>query len=178
MIVSPLLNVQFQLFGFIRLHSESISKKQKTCQSNYPTRRTSIGNERREELAETGFLWIGVAFVSKMEYHAGIEMRPLFPCSAVYAIAFDLTISDLKTNYGDPYNNAYAEIQKELQTFQFGNTQGSVYLYQGSENGLAVVYQAINRLSQIDWFRKSVRGIRVFKVEDWSDFTAIVKGTG
>ncbi len=94
----------------------------------------------------------------------------------MYAIAFDLTISDLKTHYGEPYNNAYAEIQKELKAFNFENTQGSVYLYSGNENGLAIVYKAINRLAQIDWFKKSVRDIRVFKVEDWSDFTAIVKG--
>ena len=94
----------------------------------------------------------------------------------MYAIAFDLTISDLKTHYGEPYNNAYAEIQKELKAFNFENTQGSVYLYAGNENGLAIVYKAINRLAQIDWFKKSVRDIRVFKVEDWSDFTAIVKG--
>lgn len=94
----------------------------------------------------------------------------------MYAIVFDLAISDLKTFYGDSYNNAYAEIQKELKIFDFENTQGSVYLYSGNENGIAVVYRAINRLSQIEWFKKSVRDIRVFKVEDWSDFTPIVKG--
>jgi virulence-associated protein VapD len=94
----------------------------------------------------------------------------------MYAIAFDLTIADLKTSYGDPYNNAYAEIQKELAAFDFVNTLGSVYLYSGNENGLAVVYRAINRLSKIKWFKESVRDIRVFKVEDWSDFTHIVKG--
>ena len=27
----------------------------------------------------------------------------------------------------------------------------------------------------IEWFKNSVRDIRAFKVEDWSDFTAIVK---
>jgi virulence-associated protein VapD len=94
----------------------------------------------------------------------------------MYAIAFDLTIADLKEQYGDPYNNAYSEIQKELKAFDFENAQGSVYLYTGSDNSLAVVYKAITRLSQINWFKKSVRDIRVFKVEDWSDFTAIVRG--
>jgi len=29
----------------------------------------------------------------------------------VYAIAFDMDIEQLRTNYGDPYNNAYLEIQ-------------------------------------------------------------------
>ncbi|MGL4944618.1 MAG: virulence factor [Thermoguttaceae bacterium] len=93
----------------------------------------------------------------------------------MYAIAFDMLISDLKINYGDPYNNAYSEIGAELKKFGFEATQGSVYLYQGSENGIAVVYKAINRLSAIEWFKQSVRDIRVFKVEDWSDFTDIVK---
>ncbi|WP_293712804.1 hypothetical protein [uncultured Parabacteroides sp.] len=30
-------------------------------------------------------------------------------------------------------------------------------------------------LAGIEWFRKSVRDIRAFKVEDWSDFTDIIK---
>lgn len=40
---------------------------------------------------------------------------------------------------------------------------------------LTHVYRAINRLSKINWFKESVRDIRAFKVEDWSDFTEIVK---
>jgi virulence-associated protein VapD len=35
--------------------------------------------------------------------------------------------------------------------------------------------QAIMDLSKIDWFRKSVRDIRGYRVEEWSDFTEIVK---
>jgi virulence-associated protein VapD len=95
----------------------------------------------------------------------------------MYAIAFDMVIADLKVNYGDPYNGAYEEIRTELKQFGFENTQGSVYLFENGENGLAVVYKAINRLATIDWFKKSVRDIRVFKVEDWSDFTDIVKNS-
>ena len=30
----------------------------------------------------------------------------------MFAIAFDLVIVDLKKNYGEPYNNAYFEINK------------------------------------------------------------------
>nr|WP_275051095.1 virulence protein [Helicobacter bilis] len=43
------------------------------------------------------------------------------------------------------------------------------------KNTLASVYKAINRLQNIKWFKQSVRDIRAFKVEDWSDFTEIVK---
>lgn len=94
----------------------------------------------------------------------------------MYAIAFDLKIDDLKKTYGEPYNRAYDEIGQELEVLGFEWTQGSVYMSVAKENTLTTVYRAINRLSAIDWFKKSVRDIRAFKVEDWSDFTDIVKG--
>lgn len=93
----------------------------------------------------------------------------------MYAIAFDLVIDDLKVNYGDPYNNAYFEIKETLKKVGFEWTQGSVYLSTASENNLTNVYRAISALSKINWFKKSVRDIRAFKVEDWSDFTSLVK---
>ncbi len=93
----------------------------------------------------------------------------------MYAIAFDMKIDDLKRNYGEPYNAAYDEIRQEMSNLGFDWTQGSLYISNDNSNTLATVYKAINRLSQIDWFKKSVRDIRAFKVEDWSDFTDIVK---
>lgn len=94
----------------------------------------------------------------------------------MYAIAFDMKIDDLKKNYGDPYNAAYDEIRQEMNNLGFDWTQGSLYISNDTTNTLTTVYKAINKLSQIDWFKKSVRDIRAFKVEDWSDFTDIVKG--
>ncbi|ARR01447.1 hypothetical protein [Campylobacter porcelli] len=94
----------------------------------------------------------------------------------MYAIAFDLEISELKKHYGDPYNNAYFEIKTEMSKLGFEWTQGSVYLSTDTKNNLTTVYRAINMLSSVDWFKKSVRDIRAFKLEDWSDFTEIVKG--
>jgi len=93
----------------------------------------------------------------------------------MFAIAFDLKIDDLKKFYGEPYNKAYDEIRQELETLGFQWTQGSVYINHSRENSLTTVYKAINRLSKINWFKQSVRDIRAFKVEDWSDFTEIVK---
>ena len=95
----------------------------------------------------------------------------------MYAIAFDLKIDDLKREYGDPYNRAYDEIRQELESIGFEWTQGSVYVNKSQENTLTTVYKAISKLSSIDWFKKSVRDIRAFKVEDWSDFTDVVKNT-
>ncbi len=95
----------------------------------------------------------------------------------MYAIAFDLEIDDLKKNYGDPsYNRAYDEIRQELEILGFEWTQGSLYVNSTEKNTLAEVYKAITKLKSIEWFKNSVRDIsRAFKVEDWSDFTAIVK---
>ena len=94
----------------------------------------------------------------------------------MYAIAFDLKIDDLKKSYGEPYNGAYDEIKRELGSIGFEWTQWSVYINRDEKNTLTTVYKAITKLSKISWFRESVRDIKAFKVEDWSDFTSIVKG--
>jgi len=92
----------------------------------------------------------------------------------MYAIAFDLKIDDLKKAYGEPYNGAYDEIKRELSEFGFEWTQGSLYMSNTTQNTLVTVFNAIDRLKEIEWFVESVRDIRAFKVEDWSDFTATI----
>ncbi|MFN3641234.1 MAG: virulence protein [Flavobacterium sp.] len=91
----------------------------------------------------------------------------------MYAISFDLLITDLKSHYGDPYNNAYFEISNELERFGFYRTQGSVYITQN--NDLVNVTRAVIALKNVEWFKLSVRDIRIFKVEDWSNFTEFMK---
>lgn len=93
----------------------------------------------------------------------------------MYAIAFDLKIDTLKKEYGEPYNKAYDEIRQELEALGFEWTQGSLYISTNEKDTLASVYKAINKLSNINWFKNSVRDIRAFKVEDYSNFTDIVK---
>ena len=89
----------------------------------------------------------------------------------MFAIAFDMVVSDLKEHYGEPYNNSYFEIRSVLRQF---DTQGSVYLTQNKD--MANLFLAIDALKKIIWFKKSVRDIRAFRIEDWSDFTTVVKG--
>jgi len=93
----------------------------------------------------------------------------------MFAISFDLLISDLKQHYGDPYNRAYYEIKTLLYKHNFEWIQGSVYLTKSDD--LSTLFKAITALSKIDWFKKSVRDIRGFKVENWSNFTDIVKNS-
>jgi virulence-associated protein VapD len=92
----------------------------------------------------------------------------------MFAIAFDMDIKELRNIYGEPYNNAYYEIKIILRKYGFYNTQGSVYLTEN--NDLANLFSAIAALKKTTWFKASVRDIRAFKVENWSDFTALVKG--
>lgn len=93
----------------------------------------------------------------------------------MYAISFDMEVAKLKENYGEPYNKAYDEIRLMLDSLGFEWTQGSLYIAKIESNTLTTVYKAINKLSSIKWFSQSVRDIRAFKVEDWSDFSEIVK---
>ena len=91
----------------------------------------------------------------------------------MFAIAFDLNINELKVAYGEPYNNAYYEIKNILRRYDFYNAQGSVYLTE--ENDMSTLFRAISALKNVSWFKDSVRDIRAFRVEDWSDFTSFVK---
>jgi virulence-associated protein VapD len=93
----------------------------------------------------------------------------------MFAISFDMVICDLKTYYGIQYNRAYFEIKILLEQHNFEWIQGSTYLTQSDD--LGTLFEAIAALSKIDWFKKSVRDIRGFKVENWSDFTEIVKNS-
>jgi len=91
----------------------------------------------------------------------------------MYALSFDMVISDLKQHYGEPYNNAYFEIKELLKKNGFDWVQGSTYMTQNDD--LAALVKTIMELSKVDWFKKSVRDLRGFKVESWSDFTTLIK---
>ena len=91
----------------------------------------------------------------------------------MFAISFDMVIVDINKNYGMPYNNAYFEIGKVLRKYEFFSTQGSLYLSKNTD--MANLFRAMNALKQTSWFKDSVRDIRAFRVEDWSNFTEFVK---
>jgi virulence-associated protein VapD len=49
--------------------------------------------------------------------------------------------------------------------------QGSLYVT--DDEDMANLFLAVQSLCSRVWFPKSVRDIRAFRVEQWSDFTAI-----
>ena len=42
---------------------------------------------------------------------------------------------------------------------------------------LTALVKTVMELSKIEWFKKSVRDLRGFKVESWSNFTELVKNS-
>ena len=89
---------------------------------------------------------------------------------------------DLETTGTNPGKHGIHQISgliridgKELEKFDFVWLNGSVYVNYHGKNSLVYVYKVINRLSTLYWFKKSVRDVTVFKIENLSNFTNIVK---
>ena len=88
----------------------------------------------------------------------------------MYAVAFDLDTDTLRQTYGDPYNNAYAEVKKFLRGQGFDWQQGSVYFGNPEKINAVTCVLAINALSKaLPWFAASVRDIRMLRIEENND---------
>lgn len=92
----------------------------------------------------------------------------------MFAIAIDLVVADTAANHPKGVSQAYADIGNTLAGYDFTRVQGSLYLT--NKDDLANLFAAIMALKALPWFPASVRDIRAFKVEHWSDFTRLMKG--
>jgi len=92
----------------------------------------------------------------------------------MYAIAFDLVVADTEQHHPKGVSQAYAEIGSILNEHGFRRVQGSLFVTNNED--MANLFLAIQSLKAQLWFPKAVRDIRAFRIEQWSDFTAIVKG--
>lgn len=91
----------------------------------------------------------------------------------MYAVAFDLVVADTEHHHPKGVAQAYTEIGAILAEFGFRRVQGSLYVSDSED--MAQLFLAIQALRARTWFPKSVRDIRAFRIEQWSDFTAVVK---
>jgi virulence-associated protein VapD len=83
----------------------------------------------------------------------------------VFAIAFDLTVKEVTTRHPKSVAAAYADIGATLAGFGFRWVQGiSMFVKM--------------RIWPISWMLSSVRDVRAFRVEQWSNFTDRVKRRG
>jgi virulence-associated protein VapD len=91
----------------------------------------------------------------------------------MFAIAFDMTVAEVLKHHPKGVSQAYRDIGAALRPFGFERAQGSVYLT--PDNDLGNLFAAISALRELPWVARCMRDIRGFRVENWSDFTAIVK---
>lgn len=91
----------------------------------------------------------------------------------MFAVAFDLVVAETAHNHPKGVSQAYADIGSTLANFGFDRVQGSLYI--NASEDLANLFAAITALKGLPWLPASVRDIRAFRVEQWSDFTKLIK---
>ena len=91
----------------------------------------------------------------------------------MYAVAFDLVVADTQQPHPTGVAQAYTEIGAILAERGFERVQGSLYVTKNED--MSNLFVAIQELRSRPWFPKSVRDIRAFRLEQWSDFTSVVK---
>jgi virulence-associated protein VapD len=91
----------------------------------------------------------------------------------MFAIAFDMTVADLRKHCPKGISAAYTEIAKTVAPFGFERIQGSVYLARTED--ISRLFDAMTALKALSWFPDCARDVRGFRTENWSDFTASIK---
>jgi virulence-associated protein VapD len=91
----------------------------------------------------------------------------------MFAITFDLEVAEVKRHHPKAVNRAYEEIRRTLTRNGFAWKQGSVHI--DADGGLVQLFSAMNDLKALQWFPSSVREIRAFRMENYSDFTEMMK---
>jgi virulence-associated protein VapD len=92
----------------------------------------------------------------------------------MYAISFDLDLATVTAIHPKGFQQAYRDVERALADHGFHRVQQSVYV--ADEGGLGRLLDALDALKALSWFPKAVTDIRAFRVEDWSDVTAQIKG--
>ena len=90
----------------------------------------------------------------------------------MYAILFDLDTNVLNNLYpNNSRQNAYKGIEEVLKSFGFTRKQGSVYFPKNPSDVNAVTCvlaaQAISK--KYDWFKSSVKDIRLLRIDTLND---------
>ena len=93
----------------------------------------------------------------------------------VYAVTFDMDTNLLSQRYGDPYNNAYAEIRKILLSHGFTWQQGSVYFGSETMNAVTCVLAIQDLTKKLPWFAGCVKDIRMLRIEEFNDLLPAVQ---
>ncbi len=93
----------------------------------------------------------------------------------MFAIAFDPVVAETAQHHPKGVSQAYADIGNALAAYGYDRVQGSVYT--NASEDLANLFAGITALKALPWLPASVRDILAFRVEQWSDFTKVVKSS-
>lgn len=94
----------------------------------------------------------------------------------IYALYIELDIDALKNCYEHDYTSAYMEIYDKLindHGFMCWKTDN---MYYGTEdmNSISCMVAVIDLIKTLEWFRPSVRNIRLLRVESIDDLAPLV----
>ncbi len=89
----------------------------------------------------------------------------------MFVIAYDLAIVEANEHHPKGSRGAYAEIEKILVKHGFERTQLSVFA--AKEENLGNLVRAVLELKSKEWFGKSIKSIRAFRMELGTDLTPI-----
>lgn len=84
-------------------------------------------------------------------------------------------VADAAEHHPRGVTAAYTDIGTTLKRFGFDRIQGSVYV--SENNDMANLFAVLLASKALPWFARVVRDIRGFRIENWSDFTSIIKST-
>ncbi len=93
----------------------------------------------------------------------------------MFAISYDLSYWETQARHPKGLRQAYRDIEKTLGRYGFVRVQQSVYVT--DNDSLANLFDAMSALRALPWFPPSVRDIKAFRLEHWSDFTPSMKGS-
>jgi virulence-associated protein VapD len=92
----------------------------------------------------------------------------------MFALAFDLDTEAAKRHHPRRSSAvAYTDIRLTLAPFGFERIQGSTYAAAHEDHGR--LFLALTALRELAWFGASLHNVRVFRMEQGTDFTVIMK---
>jgi virulence-associated protein VapD len=93
----------------------------------------------------------------------------------MFAIAFDLAYAETQARHPKSLRQAYKDIERTRAWYDFHRVQQSVY--HADREDLANLMGAMTALQSLPWFPDCVKDIKGYRLEMWSDFTPMMKGS-
>ncbi len=91
----------------------------------------------------------------------------------MFVIAFDLDTEKALLYHPKGSRQAYTDIMTIVGRYGFSRIQGSTYAAPHEDHGQ--MFLALTALRELDWFGRCVQDIRVFRLDQGTDFTQIMK---